>query len=212
MALTRRRFVAAAAAICAGCGSDAEERDAAGPVRRQADEPTTTRADAATTTLADPPTSTVTGPDGSFGGRIDLGAVDDLARRVEDEVFHYVPEGRLWLVRYPPEDLQAAEAQYGSHEVSGIARGFVALHQKCPHLGCRVPECVTSGRFECPCHGSAFTRDGEWISGPAPRGMDRFPVAVVDERLVVDTAIVIQGPDQGVLTVDPEPEGPACVG
>ena len=31
-----------------------------------------------------------------------------------------------------------------------------ALSQKCPHLGCHVPFCESSGRFECPCHGSVF--------------------------------------------------------
>ena len=47
--------------------------------------------------------------------------------------------------------------------------------QKCPHLGCRVPECATSQWFECQCHGSQYNRAGEKKAGPAPRGMDRHP-------------------------------------
>jgi Rieske Fe-S protein len=208
--LSRRRFVAAAAAVCVGCGSDPEEATEDDPVRRRADASTTS-----TTTSATVPETSTSAPGREErlpGGRIDLGAADELARRVEEEVFLYFPHGRLWLVRYPPEAVAAAEAQYGSDGGSGIARGFVALYQKCPHLGCRVPECTMSGRFECPCHGSTFTRVGEWVAGPAPRGMDRFPVSIEGERVVVDTGSLIQGADQGVHTMDPEPIGPSCIG
>ena len=58
--------------------------------------------------------------------------------------------------------------------VEGYEQGVVALYQKCPHLGCRVPWCKTSQWFECPCHGSQYNRVGEKKGGPAPRGMDRF--------------------------------------
>src|SRR3972149_9811267 len=62
-----------------------------------------------------------------------------------------------------------------------IDGSVVALWQKCPHLGCRVPWCESSGQFECPCHGSAFNRAGEYRSGPSPRGMDRFGGTVSDD-------------------------------
>src|ERR1700737_454963 len=38
----------------------------------------------------------------------------------------------------------------------------------------RVPE----GLFKCPCHGSIYNRYGQIIQGPAPRPMDRFPLAI----------------------------------
>ena len=57
-----------------------------------------------------------------------------------------------------------------------------SLYQKCPHLGCRVPSCVTSQWFECPCHGSQYNQVGEKKGGPAPRGMDRFATEVVRRR------------------------------
>ena len=62
-----------------------------------------------------------------------------------------------------------------------------ALSQKCPHLGCRVPFCESSGRFECPCHGSKYDLGGEWIEGPAPRGMDRYELTLDGDNVVVDT-------------------------
>lgn len=69
-----------------------------------------------------------------------------------------------------------------------------ALSQKCPHLGCRVPFCASSGRFECGCHGSIFNLGGEWIAGPSPRGMDHYPVTVVGGVLIADTPPWCRGP------------------
>jgi cytochrome b6-f complex iron-sulfur subunit len=89
--------------------------------------------------------------------------------------------------------------------------GFVALYQKCVHLGCRVPQCVTSQWFECPCHGSQYNQVGEKKGGPAPRGLDRFATEVSGNRLGVDTGTIIQGPAIGVNTTGQESEGPHCI-
>jgi cytochrome b6-f complex iron-sulfur subunit len=103
-----------------------------------------------------------------------------------------VPEGRLYVTN---------------------AQGTLfALSQKCPHLGCRVPFCDSSGRFECACHGSIFDLGGEWIAGPAPRGMDRYPVAVQDKVLAVDTQQLETGPDRGAKQYLTPPKGPSCIG
>ncbi|MFM9133001.1 MAG: ubiquinol-cytochrome c reductase iron-sulfur subunit [Actinomycetota bacterium] len=90
--------------------------------------------------------------------------------------------------------------------------GVVALYQKCPHLGCRVPECKSSQWFECQCHGSQYNRVGEKKGGPAPRGMDRFAVSVTNGVLTIDTGSVFAGPPAGVNTTGQEAEGPHCVG
>lgn len=88
---------------------------------------------------------------------------------------------------------------------------IVALAEKCPHLGCRVPFCESSGQFECPCHGSVFNRLGEHRDGPSPRGMDRHPVSIVDGVVVVDTGTVEQGTAAGSAeTIDEPPRGPSC--
>lgn len=101
-----------------------------------------------------------------------------------------------------------------------IAHGYLtsvdgevtALHWKCPHLGCRVPWCESSGRFECPCHGSVFSRAGDYIAGPAPRGMDSFATEVVDGVVVVDTASITDGRAPGDTVLDEDPKGPSCLG
>lgn len=125
--------------------------------------------------------------------------------------FHHVPEARTWIVRYPPEAIADARAEYDGAADASIDFGLVALYQKCTHLGCRVPECRSSGRFECPCHGSVFNRVGEWVSGPAPRGLDRFPVTVVGGRVRVDVGTKVEGPDRGVSTLPAEETGPPCI-
>ena len=86
----------------------------------------------------------------------------------------------------------------------------VAISEKCTHLGCRVPYCASSGQFECPCHGSVFNRAGDFRAGPAPRGMDRYPVEVVDGLVVIDTGTTIEGSAPGTETIDEPPMGPAC--
>ena len=102
----------------------------------------------------------------------------------------YVTEGRLFV------------ANAGGH--------LFALSQKCPHLGCRVPFCDSSGRFECPCHGSRFDLGGEWLEGPAPRGMDRYDLRLENGALVVDTSKLAAGADRGANQFLSPPRGPAC--
>ena len=151
---------------------------------------------------------------GGFGSKIPVGGVDDVKASVEaGNGFFYVPEGRMWVTEYPAGSLKKAEAAYSAAELAGMRAGLVALYQKCPHLGCRVPECLTSQWFECPCHGSQYNRVGEKRGGPAPRGMDRFAMEVnSDNVFVVDTGTIIQGPPIGTNTTGQEAEGPNCIG
>lgn len=71
------------------------------------------------------------------------------------------PKGRFWFVR--------------SEE------GIYALYVVCTHLGCLFQWSSTEGRFDCPCHGSRFSRTGEYLAGPAPRNLDSFVVQMVDQ-------------------------------
>lgn len=64
---------------------------------------------------------------------------------------------------------------------------WIALYQRCVHLGCTVPfrnDCVS---FKCPCHGSHYNVDGEYLDGPAPRSLDRFPLSFQGDDVVVST-------------------------
>jgi cytochrome b6-f complex iron-sulfur subunit len=154
-------------------------------------------------------------PSGSsgFGSRIRVGKVSDVLADVQsNDGFLYKPEGRMWITEYPASALPKAETAYSPSELTGMQAGLVALYQKCPHLGCRVPECTSSQWFECPCHGSQYNQVGEKKGGPAPRGMDRFAMEVTGGVFVVNTGQIIQGPPIGVNTTGQEAEGPHCIG
>lgn len=157
-------------------------------------------------------------PQGSsgFGSRINVGRIPDIQDAIKaGSGFFYVPEGRMWVTEYPAPAVEKAQGAYSFYDQveQGLSAGVVALFQTCPHLGCRVPECATSQWFECPCHGSQYNRVGEKKGGPAPRGMDRFPMEISPaNELIVDTGVVIQGPPIGVNTTGQEAEGPNCIG
>jgi len=107
---------------------------------------------------------------GTFGSRISIpGTAADF--KVGD-VKYYV-EGKFYLTR--------------------VQEGFMALYQKCPHVGCTVPwrpefqfENV-AGWFRCPCHGSTYDRTGQIVFGPAPRPMDTMKITNENGKLVVDS-------------------------
>jgi cytochrome b6-f complex iron-sulfur subunit len=151
---------------------------------------------------------------GGFGAKIRAGKADEVmdAINTKKEPF-YVGAGRFYIQPYPKDSVAAAKkvSSYAA-VVEGYDQGFVALYQKCVHLGCRVPWCKTSQWFECPCHGSQYNRVGEKKGGPAPRGLDRFVVSVEGGAVVVDTKQVIPGPPIGTNTTGQEAEGPHCIG
>ena len=108
-----------------------------------------------------------------------------------DGVVIQVPQARAYLTRLDGE--------------------IVALSQTCTHLGCKAPFCDSSGQFECPCHGSVFNRVGEYRSGPAPRGMDRYATEVgADGLIYIDTGATEDGPPPGSESIDEPPRGPSC--
>jgi Rieske Fe-S protein len=71
----------------------------------------------------------------------------------------------------------------------------------CPHLGCSVAWHPTQGKFICPCHGGQFKADGERISGPPPRGLDRLHAQIKDGKLQVRLEYFRSNvPDQELLS------------
>lgn len=140
-----------------------------------------------------------------------LGPLDELRRRVADEEFVQLVQFDAWLVAYPPELVEQAKLVYPSEMHESIEAGLLALRWRCPHLGCRVPECRTSGQFECPCHRSMYSGLGEYRGGPSPRGLDLMPLTVRDGMVSVQGGIV-PGLDRAVDVSNRQPRGPGCVG
>lgn len=151
-----------------------------------------------------------------FGSPIVVGTFDELKAAIEQPdgtaIPLFVAKAQTWIVPFDVAD--QAGSSFDSVPVvasDGSATGLMALWQKCVHLGCRVPSCVSSQGFECPCHGSKYNLHGEYEQGPAPRNMDRFAVEINDlGELVVNTGSVFQTPRASNKTFK-YPQGPFCV-
>lgn len=107
-------------------------------------------------------------PPGWFGDKVIAGEVGEF----EPGTVSHIQNGRFFISRL--ED-----------------GGILALWHRCTHLGCTVPWREDEGMFHCPCHSSIFTREGEVVSGPAPRPLDLFPIEMVEGKIVVDTSQAI---------------------
>lgn len=142
-----------------------------------------------------------------FGTKIKAGTKSQVDAGIkQNNGYFYVPEGRFYLVPY------AGNGANTIYKAVNAASGYLALYQRCVHLGCRVPWCPSSQWWECPCHGSKYNHAGEYKEGPAPRGLDRFAIIVQGDTLVVDTSKIITGPPRGTNTTGQELQGPHCVG
>lgn len=148
---------------------------------------------------------------GGFGTKITAGNYDELLEQIGPKNNFkpvFFPEGRFWLTYYDGTAESPVYLAINARELK-----MQALYRKCVHLGCSVPHCDTSMLFECPCHGSKYRLNGEYYGGPAPRGLDRFPIAIEDGNVVVDTGDLQSGPPRGTSTWEKfaEPTGPFCV-
>ena len=153
-----------------------------------------------------------------LGGEVTLGTADEINALAPDWAeglpfiynqanlfFINVPAAKALVENEgpPPEPVTDPGADV-DEELPFQDRSVLALWRKCPHLGCQVPQlCDLSFWFECLCHGSKYSVLGEKRDGPAPRGMDHFPVSVANGTYVVNTAEVVSGPPPGTVTFDP---------
>lgn len=52
--------------------------------------------------------------------------------------------------------------------ISGLLKGLFGRHERrCPHMGCRLEWNDEEKSWDCPCHGSRFTNEGELLDNPA---------------------------------------------
>jgi Rieske Fe-S protein len=54
---------------------------------------------------------------------------------------------------------------------------YSAFSTVCPHLQCNI-KVKSSTLIQCPCHQSAYTIEGNYINGPAKKGLTKFPVSI----------------------------------
>jgi len=108
--------------------------------------------------------------EGEFGGSFNLGNYDQYPAGSVTPV----EAGRFYLARLKDG-------------------GFLAIYRRCTHLGCAVPYEPATQEFVCPCHGSAFTAEGDVINPPAPRPLDLFKLDINENgEITVDTSSPIE--------------------
>lgn len=124
---------------------------------------------------------------GEFGGKFILPRTPDSYTTTESPELNSA--GKFYIVKIDP----AAEVTNNGKVLTndgfvGIEdAGVMAIYQVCTHLGCLIPFQQAENRFICPCHGSTFQRNSNYVLGPAPRNLDQFPVTLEEGAIVVDT-------------------------
>jgi len=104
---------------------------------------------------------------GDFGGPVNIGLIEALPAK--DLAPANYPRAKFWWVM--------------------SAEGAKAIYKVCTHLGCIYAWKPDQNKFICPCHGSQFQREGEFIQGPAPRSLDQMVIRAYDAggALVAET-------------------------
>jgi cytochrome b6-f complex iron-sulfur subunit len=123
---------------------------------------------------------------GEFGGDYTVGPIADLPPTGSAPVNY--PKVKMWL--------------------SNQEEGILAIYKVCTHLGCLYNWVNQENKFICPCHGSQFTAEGQYIQGPAPRSLDRFVMQVVDKsgNVLAETPA-----DGGPMVLPDDPEATVIV-
>jgi menaquinol-cytochrome c reductase iron-sulfur subunit len=77
------------------------------------------------------------------------------------------------------------ETELTFYVITEDGRNYVAMSNICTHLGCRVRWISDENQFFCPCHNAIFDEDGNVVTGPPPRPLDRYEVKVEEDQLFI---------------------------
>ena len=107
---------------------------------------------------------------------VPLGTIDDL---IPDEP-------RLFtFTRTKQSGWERTANSYGVYVVRKPDGSLDVFSNICTHLSCRVNWVEEDGQFICPCHDGRFALDGDIVSGPQPRPLDRFEHKIEEGTLLV---------------------------
>jgi nucleotide-binding universal stress UspA family protein/nitrite reductase/ring-hydroxylating ferredoxin subunit len=121
----------------------------------------------------------VVGNRGMTGARRMLGSVptqvlhrapvDVLIAKTVDRTLDDLVPGTGGLVDVDGTKVAAYKDEDGS---------VIALSPRCAHMGCTVDWNGVERTWDCPCHGSRYTKEGDLIQGPAKTGLERQDLPV----------------------------------
>jgi Rieske Fe-S protein len=77
------------------------------------------------------------------------------------------------------------ETELSVYVITDNGRDFITLSNICTHLGCRVRWISEDREFFCPCHNAVFDENGDVVTGPPPRPLDRYETKVENEQLFI---------------------------
>lgn len=125
---------------------------------------------------------------GTFGSKFTL--PKKASEYTVDDPPELNADGKFFVVKVPPDsNIKPVPDEDGNVNAENIT----AIYQVCVHLGCLIPYITTEKRFICPCHGSTFERNSQYVRGPAPRNLDQFRVTVANDNVVVNTGQRVLG-------------------
>ena len=61
--------------------------------------------------------------------------------------------------------------QEGGHSIKNLTIPNEPEKRRCSHMGCFLCKNPEEGTWDCPCHGSRFTKEGKVIDGPAKKSI-----------------------------------------
>lgn len=82
-----------------------------------------------------------------------------------------------------------AQGVFAVQSSSDPSKVDLVLEQTCRHLGCPIAWTTGTGTFNCPCHGSIFSKTGQVLGGPAPAPLYKHAFHVDNGTLIVEGRI-----------------------
>jgi Rieske Fe-S protein len=126
------------------------------------------------------------------------------------------PEGEWRIATFFRDPTQGEVSRRTAYiRYNGLLDGspsFTIISNRCAHLGCpvqpnglvddkatkKVPVTTPKGKmilsltpvdpsgFGCPCHGGQYNSEGNHVSGPPVRALDRYEYSIINGQLVLD--------------------------
>ena len=81
----------------------------------------------------------------------------------------------------------------GSWIVSKDGTEFTAFDPRCTHLNCPYFWDKEKKVFLCPCHDGVFDIDGNVLSGPPPRPLDKLKVTIDNGTILISDQAIEEG-------------------
>jgi quinol---cytochrome c reductase iron-sulfur subunit, bacillus type len=126
-----------------------------------------------------------------------VGKVDDFVAATYRQVVFTETEG------IGDAGKTTAYVRKGSKQLSENPKAFIAVSNRCAHLGCPVRFVEAAGNFICPCHGGVYDFQGKRIGGPPVRPLDHFQTRVRDGQVELGPRYSVTNQLEPVRARDP---------